>query len=148
HAAAASERAVEEADGVGLQEGRMTIRRMTAGGALMLAMATAFSIPVARAADQTILGRTFVVKDPDPGVDPSARGIVALGKELLTDDSLVGDPLANGATIEIIANGMSPTQQTFTLPPGAYAAGGHGWKASGEPAIGFTWKDPEGQVGP
>src|SRR5258708_6715152 len=118
----------------------MTRRWMAALGALLLSpVAASFAPRITRAADRTVLGRTFIVKDPQPGGDPSARGIVALGKELASDDTLVGDPLLNGATVEIIANGSSPTAEVFALPPGPYASGGHGWKASGSPPIGFTW---------
>src|SRR5262245_53410198 len=103
----------------------------------------------ARAADQTVLGKSYAVRDPAPGVDATKRSLTVQGKELLSDDTVVGDPIANGATIEIIANGASPGTQTFTLPPGALPSGGTtGWKASGDPPIGYSYKDKIGLNGP
>src|SRR6266403_4999995 len=80
------------------------------------------------AADHSVLGKSFLVKDPAPAGDPSLRSIVVAAKEPASDDALFGDPLANGATLEIIANGATSTVQTFSLPPGA-AVNGAGWKA-------------------
>jgi hypothetical protein len=96
----------------------------------------------------TVLGKSFVVKDPAPGVDASLRSVVVVGKEQESGDSIAGNPLANGATIEIIANGASSSAQTFTLPPGAYVAGSPGWKAIGNPVIGYSYKDTVGANGP
>jgi hypothetical protein len=103
---------------------------------------------LAGAADQTVLGKTFVVKDPQAGVDPSYRTVVARGKELLSDNAVVGDPVANGATVEIIANGASPTVQVFTLLPGAAVSGSPGWKTLGDPILGYSYKDGLGVNGP
>jgi hypothetical protein len=33
------------------------------------------------AADQLILGKTFLVKDPQPGVDPTKRQLLVFGRE-------------------------------------------------------------------
>src|SRR5690349_11999078 len=108
--------------------------------ALTVAAALALLTPPgAGAADQTILGRSFVVKDPS--VDPSKRTIVVLGKETFSPNTLQGDPQANGATLEIIANGTHPSVQTFTLPAGLAASGVAGWKPVGNPVSGFTYKD-------
>src|SRR5262245_21756519 len=87
-----------------------------------------FWSPDARAADQTVLGKSFAVKDPQPGGDPSLRSIVTLGQEVSTDDTLVGDPLSSGATVEIVANGAIPSHQVFALPPGASVNGSAGWR--------------------
>src|SRR5438046_9086403 len=84
--------------------------------ALALALTvTAVLASRAGAADQTVRGKNFLVKDPKPGVDASKRGIGVVATESASDDSLVGNPLANGATVEIIANGTNPTDQVFTL---------------------------------
>src|SRR5262245_14746134 len=105
-----------------------------------------FSSP-AHATDQLILGKSFVVKDPMPGIDPSKRSVVALGKELSSPNTLVGNPLTNGASVEIVANGGTPTDQVVNLLPGAYN-GSNGWKALGSPVIGYSYKDvtPTGPV--
>ena len=42
---------------------------------------------LAYTADQTILGKSFLVKDPEPGVDPAKRKIVVFGKELSPNDN-------------------------------------------------------------
>jgi hypothetical protein len=119
----------------------MYVRRVAV---VALALASSLSLIASSggAADQTILGKSFVVKDPKPGVDASLRTVVVLGKELSSDDTIVGDPIANGATIEVIANGATPTTQTFTLPAGA------GWKALGSQPIGYSYKDGDGLNGP
>ncbi len=110
------------------------MRRVVTGVALLLGL-----LAVAASASQTILGKSFVVKDPSPGVDATKRKVVALGKELASPDTVVGDPVANGATIEIIANGASPTSQVFTLPAGAY------WTVI---TSGFKYVDKLGVNGP
>src|SRR3954452_24318291 len=102
----------------------------------------------ARAADQTVLGKTFTVKDSQPGVDPAFRSIVVLGQEFPSDDAIVGDPVANGATVDIIANGSTPTNQPFILPAGPSVSGSPGWKALGNPILGYSYKDAVGANGP
>jgi hypothetical protein len=97
---------------------------------------------------ETVLGKSYVVKDPAPGSDPSLRSVVVLGKELTSDDTITGNPLIDGATVEVIANGASPTDQVFALPAGASVAGSPGWKALGSPVIGYSYKDSLGANGP
>lgn len=96
----------------------------------------------------TILGKSLLVKDPQPGVDPSLRRIVVMGKALASDDSLVGDPVVDGATLQVIAHGATGSVQTFTLPPGAALPRGTGWKALGNPPIGYLYTDAAGTNGP
>jgi hypothetical protein len=99
-------------------------------------------------ADQVVLGKSFLVRDPDPNGAPDRRSVVIIAKEPGTDDTLVGDPIANGASVYVTANGASSTSQTFTLPAGAYQTGGFGWKAIGMPVTGYVYKDPKGLQGP
>src|SRR5205823_2698536 len=54
----------------------------------------------------------------------------------------------NGATVEIIANGTTPSDQVFTLPAGAAGPGTPGWKALGKPVNGYSYKDAAGVNGP
>jgi len=123
----------------------MHIRRPALALALTV---TAVLASRAGAVDQTVRGKNFLVKDPKPGVDTSKRGIGVVATESASDDSLVGNPLANGATVEIIANGTNPTDQLFTLPAGAATPGVPGWKALGNPVAGYMYKDAAGANGP
>src|SRR5262245_29502767 len=70
------------------------------------------SAALASAADQTVLGRKMLVADPLPGVNPNQRRFAAQAKEPLPDDTVVGDPVANGATLQVIVNGATSTSQT------------------------------------
>jgi hypothetical protein len=98
----------------------------------------------------TVLGRALLVKDPkfagNPGgTDPDMRGVTVLAKESNSPDGIIGDPLLNGATITLIANGTMPSQQTIVIPPGEKAAGpNHGWKRikGGFVSGGFKWANP------
>ena len=69
-------------------------------------------------ADQTILGRVFIVKDPAPDAspDPTKRVIKVLAKEVSSPNTIVGDPTVTGATLRIIANGANDYDQTFPMP--------------------------------
>ena len=123
----------------------MYIRRSALAVALTV---TAVLASRAGAADQTVLGKTLLVKDPKPNVDASKRGVGVLGKESASSDTLMGNPVANGATVEIIANGTTPSDQVFTLPAGAAGPGTPGWKALGKPVNGYSYKDAAGVNGP
>src|SRR5262245_4286148 len=107
---------------------------------LSVVVATAFMVafhhPMARAVDQTVLGKSFVVKDPIPGFAPTLRSVVILGKEPASDNAVVGNPITNGARVEVIANGANSSSQTFSMPAGALTPGGAGWKALGTTGYG------------
>jgi len=124
----------------------MQVRRVT-GFALALGLLMAAT---AGAAQQTVLGRAFAVRDPLPGVNPSKRSVVVKGRERPTDGTFVGDPLANGTTLTVIANGATSTSQTYALPPGAYAAPPFaGWKVSiGATGTSAKYLDKLGTNGP
>lgn len=100
------------------------------------------------AAAQSVLGRSFVLRDPLAGIAPHARTITVLGRETGSDATLTGDPLANGAWLEVSASGATSTGQRFHLPAGAYFAGGWGWRPIGNPVVGWSYKDPKGVNGP
>lgn len=99
-------------------------------------------------AGQSILGKTFLVRDPQPNVAPARRSIVILAQELGTTATINGNPIAGGASVEVFANGANATRQTFTLPAGPYYAGGWGWKAIAGPVGGYAYKDSKGLQGP
>jgi hypothetical protein len=70
---------------------------------------------------QEILGSLFLVKDPRPGVDASRRVVKIIGRQLPPrdpSDHLVGcgDPTADGATIEVIANGTNSSDAVYSMP--------------------------------
>jgi hypothetical protein len=68
------------------------------GIGLMVAVA-ALASPSAYAATQLVLGSKFQVKNPG---EPSKRSVSGRAKERLSNDTLVGDPTVNGATLEVI----------------------------------------------
>ena len=98
---------------------------------------------VGQAADQTVLGKAFVVKDPGT---VTKRKIVVKAVEPGTDDTVVGDPATNGATLTVRADGASPSEQTWTLPVGTSAKGKPFW--SGDAVKGFKYVDSQGENGP
>jgi hypothetical protein len=63
---------------------------------------------LALAADQTILGKSLVIKG---GADPAKRKITVTGKEKNSANSVVGNPTqigsAGGAILELTANGVA-----------------------------------------
>jgi hypothetical protein len=128
----------------------MHIRGIAVVASLVFAVAAVPSLMVspADAADQIILGKLLLVKDPQPGIDATKRGITVFGKEFSSLDTIVGDPLANGAAVEVIANGTAPSSQMFNMPAGAFFPGGWGWKTLGNPVFGYLYKDPMGVNGP
>ena len=63
----------------------MHIRRSALAVALTV---TAVLASRAGAADQTVLGKTLLVKDPKPNVDASKRGVGVLGKGATTTRSV------------------------------------------------------------
>ena len=99
----------------------------------------------ALAADQTILGKILVIKDPSPGGDPAKRSTVAVGKETDSPNTIVGDPTTIGTTLILIANGTHPSIQVFLLPQGLDANGEPFWRATKK---GFKYRDAKGEQGP
>ena len=69
-----------------------------------------------------------------------------MAKQFGSTADVVGDPVANGATVEVIANGTNRTTQVLSMPPGAALPGGSGWSPVG--TIGFKYKDVAGANGP
>jgi hypothetical protein len=98
----------------------------------------------AQAADQTVLGSSLMVKDA--GV-ATKRKIVLKAKEDATDNTVVGDPAASGATLTITANGASSSSETYTLTGGTSPTTGKPFW-TGDAASGFSYKDSKGENGP
>ena len=120
----------------------------------------------ANAADQTILGRSFIVKNPG---SPDKRRVTGAAKEVDSPNTLTGDPTlpgsaggailgsaggailgsAGGAVLTIIADGAHPSQQIFALKQGKSSTGKPFWRASVANGVtnGFKYKDPNGEQG-
>jgi len=120
----------------------------------------------ANAADQTILGRSFLVKNPG---SPEKRKVTGAAKEVDSPNTLMGDPTvhgsaggailgsaggailgsAGGAVLTIIADGAHPSHQIFALKQGKSSTGKPFWRASVANGVtnGFKYKDPTGQQG-
>jgi hypothetical protein len=90
---------------------------------------------VAYGADQTILGQSFLTKDSGA---PTRRKVLVKAKEPASSNTIVGDPTTAGATLTVVANGGTPTTQTFTLPASNW---------SGDATRGFKYKDASGDAG-
>jgi hypothetical protein len=102
----------------------------------------------AHAADQTVLGNQLTVKTG--GGAPLKRKILVKAKEPASDNSIVGDPVANGATIEVtlVGDGLANpvSRQVFDLPAGSNAKSKPFW--SGDATKGYKYKDSKGENGP
>jgi hypothetical protein len=100
----------------------------------------------ASAADQTILGKQLVVKNP-VSYRPDRRKLVVTAKEAGSSATLVGDPTVAGATVTLTANGGTPSVESFSLAGGTSALTGQPfWR--GDIVHGFQYKDPRGENGP
>ncbi len=110
---------------------------------LVLLLLAAASVRIAGAAEQTVLGSLFTVRDP--GV-ATRRTVTAAAAERASANTVVGDPLTGGGVLEVLANGASPSAQSFTLPQGTSSAGKPYWSAIG--TDGFQYRDARGENGP
>ena len=99
---------------------------------------------VARAADQAVRGSALIVKNPSTA---AKRKIVVKAKETASDDTLVGDPVANGATVTITVDGAMPSVETYAMPAGTSVTTLRPFW-SGDPVNGFKYKDADGENGP
>jgi dienelactone hydrolase len=111
--------------------------------ALLAAFFLCFTTSAVRAADQTVLGTSFIVRNPSTAVK---QKISAKAKEKVSDNTIVGDPVTNGATVVISANGGNSTEQTFTLPAGNDPVTSRPFW-SGDAIKGYKYSDPKGANG-
>jgi hypothetical protein len=101
-----------------------------------------FGAGLAYAADQTILGSSFLVKNPSTS---DKRKFVGKGKESGSPNTIVGNPVSLGGSVTISAGGGTPSTQVFLLPQGTSVTGKPFW--SGDAVKGFKYKDPKGDQG-
>ena len=99
---------------------------------------------VADAADWTVRGSSLIVKSPSTTVK---RKIIVKAKESASDATLAGDPLANGATVTVTANGANPSEETYDLPAGTSPTRLKPFW-SGDASKGFKYGDSKGENGP
>ncbi len=116
----------------------MEMNRKFALGALLV-----FGAGLAYAADQTILGNTFLVKNPDGA---TKRKIIGKAKESGSPNTIVGNPTVAGGALTISASGGTPSAQVFALPQGTSGVTGRPFW-SGDAVKGFKYKDPKGENG-
>jgi hypothetical protein len=116
----------------------MQMKRWFAFGSLFV-----FAAGLAYAADQTILGSSITVKNPN-GTN-AARKITGKAKEKGSPNTIVGNPTTLGGSLTVSAGGGTPSTQVFPLPQGTSITGKPFW--SGDAIKGFKYKDPTGQNG-
>jgi len=116
---------------------------------LLLAALLVLPCPLTlHAADQTVLGNQFLVNDGGTKTGSLLkRKITVTAKESATDNTIVGNPVASGATVTITASGGTPSSQTFTLPVGTSGITGKPFW-SGDAIKGFKYKASKGENGP
>src|SRR5438105_3552593 len=101
-----------------------------------IAIAVVFASVTSHGATQLVLGRKFQVKEPG---GPATRKIAGQALEKFSNDSILGDPTQNGATLEVIAHGGTDSDQTFTLPK-------EGWSRLGSLGFKYSSKHAPGAV--
>jgi dienelactone hydrolase len=111
---------------------------------LLTASLVLSQLPAALAADQTILGQTLTVKNPSTA---EKRSVTVKAKEAGSPNTLVGNPVANGATVTITLDGLAPSEATYALPAGTSPITGKPFW-SGDATKGYSYKDPKGENGP
>ncbi len=102
------------------------------------------SLPAARAADQSVLGNTLTIKNPST---PEKRSVSVTAKETASDNTIVGNPTVDGATVTISANGAVPSSETYPLPAGLSPLRNKPFW-SGDAVKGFKYADAKGENGP
>jgi len=107
-------------------------------GALMLTALLSWSTDHAGAATQSVLGKKFQVKNPDAG-DSTKRKVIALARERASSATIVGNPLTDGAVVQVIANGATDSDHTFNLAK-------EGWSAIGTVGFKYSSRIPGGAV--
>jgi len=85
---------------------------------------------------QTVRGKRFVLRAPGA---PDQRKVVGRAKEPSSDNVLLGNPVANGASLQVIANGGTDSSQIFSLPK-------EGWRGTATHGYRYSNRIPGGAV--
>jgi hypothetical protein len=99
---------------------------------VLAAAVAALSMPVGTAypADRQVLGKRLEVRDPT-GVE-ARRKVKVLGRERPTDiASITGDPTVGGATLRVIANGGTDSDESYVLDAAGWTPVGGGFRYRG-----------------
>ena len=72
-------------------------------------------------------GKRLVVVNPGAA---TKRKVICTAGESLSPNTLVGDPTAGGGVLEVIANGGTPSAQSFGLPQGTNSKGAPFWSGT------------------
>jgi hypothetical protein len=106
--------------------------------AAVLAIAAGICLPGAgRAADQVILGKKLLVNNPTGS--EANRKVIGVASERATDvPAPIVDPTSVGATLRVIANGTTNSDQSYVLDGG-------GWAPLG--SVGYKYLGPTGGDG-
>jgi len=100
---------------------------------LAAAAGLACAASLAFAAEQAILGKTLLVKNPG---DAAKRKVSGQGKEAASPNTIVGNPTTGGGKLEVFLEGASPSKQSFNLPSTGWSASGpNGFKFKGTDAV-------------
>jgi len=112
---------------------------------LLLAIASALSsgTVVANAADQTVLGRSIIVRNPSTF---EKRKLKVVASENASPNTIIGNPALAGATLRVLLQGANSTDATYPLPQGTDVTGKPFWSllSSGD---GYRYKDARGEQG-
>src|SRR5262249_5468889 len=94
------------------------------------------------AAEQTILGRRLAILNPGGA---AKHKVNCTASERSSPNTVAGNPTVDGGVLEVIANGATPSEQSFALPQGSGSKGPF-W--SGSASAGYKYSDSKGQNGP
>ena len=98
----------------------------------------------AQAADQSILGSSLSLKNPNT---PQQTKLTGKANEKASSNTIVGSPTVTGATLTVRANGGTSSSQTFNLPQTTSPATGRPYW-TGDPVKGFKYRDSKYENGP
>jgi len=107
----------------------MSTTTMISAGRFGACMAVLLLAGTAVAADQQILGKRLFVNDPS-GAE-AQRMVIVLGKETATDVGPLTAPTTSGATLRVVTNGTTASDETFVLDPSGWVARGNGYRYAG-----------------